>query len=89
MDIATVIGLVLAFGGILGSILSGGDITVFIDVPSVLVVGFGVIGSTFMKWPVETVKNFVSYVMKAFFFTAAEPKPIIDEIFSFPCIFNL
>ena len=50
MDIATVAGLVLVVVAIVGSILSGGDITAFIDVPSVLVVGLGVIGGTLIKW---------------------------------------
>ncbi len=80
MDIATVIGVVLAFGAIIGSILSGGDIVAFIDVPSVLVVGLGVIGSTFIKWPMETVKTVVSVGMKTLFFTPADPKETIDEI---------
>ena len=41
MDIATVIGLVLAIAAIMGSILAGGTIAAFIDVPSILVVGGG------------------------------------------------
>ena len=80
MDIGTVIGLVLAFGAILGSILVGGDIMSFVDVPSVIVVIFGMIGSTFIKWPMEVVKNVVSIGMKALFFTPADPKETIDEI---------
>ncbi len=80
MDIATVIGLVLAFGAILGSILVGGDIVAFIDVPSVIVVVFGVIGSTFIKWPMEVVKTVAGVGMKAFFFTPSDPKETIDEI---------
>ena len=41
MDITTVIGFVLCIGAVVGSILSGGDITVFADVPSLIVVGLG------------------------------------------------
>jgi len=80
MDIATVIGLVLAFGAIIGSILAGGDIVAFIDIPSVIVVGFGVIGSTFIKWPMEVVKTIAGVGMKAFFFTPSDPKETIEEI---------
>lgn len=81
MDIATVAGLVVCFVAIVGSILSGGDITVFIDVPSVLVVGLGVVGTTLMKWPMENIKLLMKYGMKAFFFTPSEPGPLIDEVF--------
>lgn len=80
MDIATVIGLVLAFGAIIGSIFAGGDFAAFIDVPSVIVVGFGVIGATFIKWPMEVVTTLVKFVMKAFFFSPADPKATIEEI---------
>ena len=41
MDIATVVGISLCLIGVLGSILAGGDIMAFIDIPSVLVVGLG------------------------------------------------
>lgn len=80
MDIATVIGLVLCVGAVIGSILAGGDMAAFIDVPSVIVVGFGVIGATFIKWPLETVKKVANIGMKALFFTPADPKATIEEI---------
>lgn len=64
MDIATIIGLALATVAIVGSIAAGGDLSIFVDIPSVLVVGLGVIGATFIKWPMEVVKNLVTYGMK-------------------------
>ncbi len=80
MDISSVIGIVLAFGAIIGSILAGGDVMAFVDIPSVIVVGFGVIGSTFIKWPLETVKKVSAYYMKGFFFSPADPKETILQI---------
>ena len=80
MDIATVAGLVLVLVAILGSIFTGGDITAFIDVPSVLVVGLGVCGGTLIKWPIEVVKNLGKVIMKTLFFTPADPKDTINEI---------
>lgn len=80
MDIATVAGLVLVFGAIIGSILAGGQLNSFFDVPSILVVGLGVIGGTLIKWPMEVVTKLVSVVMKAIFFTPADPKNTIEEI---------
>jgi chemotaxis protein MotA len=80
MDIATVVGLVLAALAILGSIMSGGSLTIFIDVPSVLVVGGGVIAATFIKWPLEAVLTLVNIFMKSLFFTNADPKETIEKI---------
>ena len=80
MDISSVIGFGLIISAILGAILASGDLGSFIDVPSVLVVGLGVIGATFLKWPLETVIGLSKVVMKVFFFTPANPKAMIDEI---------
>lgn len=80
MDIATIIGLVLAVGAIIGSILAGGDVLAFIDTPSVIVVGLGVAGVTFVKWPIEVMKKVVGISMKVLFFTPADPKQTIEEI---------
>lgn len=80
MDIATVIGLVVCTVAVLGSIMAGGSIVIFIDVPSVLVVGLGLIGSTFIKWPMDIVFKVAAFGMKSLFFTPADPKATIEEI---------
>ncbi|MBT3235232.1 MAG: motility protein A [Bdellovibrionales bacterium] len=80
MDIGSVIGLALAFGAIIGAIAVGGDVGIFVDIPSLLVVGLGVIGVTFLRWPIETVTKLASYVMKAIFFTPSDPAATIEEI---------
>lgn len=80
MDIATVIGLVVCVVAILGSILSGGSVMIFVDVASILVVGLGLVGSTFIKWPMEVVLKVVAFGMKSIFFTPADPKATIEEI---------
>ncbi len=80
MDLATIIGFVLCIGAVIGAIFAGGDIIAFIDVPSVLVVGLGVIGSTFIKWPLEIVKNVVGVAMKSIFYAPTDIKATIDEI---------
>ncbi len=80
MDIATLVGLVLCIGAVIGSILAGGDIMAFIDIPSVIVVGVGVVGVTFTKWPIEVVMKVANMGMKAIFFTPTDPKETIEEI---------
>jgi chemotaxis protein MotA len=48
VDIATLLGLVLAFGLIIASIMMGGSLTLFIDIPSVLMVFGGTVAATFI-----------------------------------------
>lgn len=80
MDLGTVIGLVLATIAIIGSILYGSPLSIFIDIPSVGIVGGGVVATTLIKWPMEDVKGLVKIYMKSIFFSAADPKGTIDEI---------
>lgn len=80
MDISTVAGLVLATLAIIGSILYGSPLSIFIDPPSIVVVGGGVIATTLIKWPMENVKMLVSYFMKSIFSTPVDPKAMIEEI---------
>lgn len=82
MDIATIIGAVLISIAIVGSILTSSDLMTFIDVPSFIVVGFGVIGAAFMKWPMETVTKIAQFAMKSVFYTNADAKATINEIVS-------
>ena len=80
MDIATIVGLLLVLVAIIGAISVSASLGIFIDVPSMLVVGLGVTGGTLIKWPIETVKSLFTYISKALFFTAIDPKQVIEEI---------
>ena len=66
MDIATIIGVVLSFVLILAAIFLGGSMVLFIDVPSMLIVIGGTIGSTLVKNPLATVLGTAKVVGKAF-----------------------
>jgi len=80
MDLSTVAGLVLATFAITGSIIYGSPLSIFIDIPSVVIVGGGVIATTLIKWPIENVKALMSYYMKSVFTTPVDTKAIIEEI---------
>ena len=80
MDLTTVIGLVLGTIAIIGSILYGSPLSIFIDVPSIAVVGGGVVAVTFIKWPMEAIKTLVAVFMKSIFTTPSDPKAMIEEI---------
>lgn len=80
MDISTVAGLVLATLAIIGSILYGSPLTIFIDIPSIAVVIGGVTAATLIKWPMEYVKSLVTVFLKSIFNTTPNPKAMIEEI---------
>jgi chemotaxis protein MotA len=80
MDISTVAGLVLAVLAIIGSILYGSPLSIFIDIPSIFVVGGGVLAATLIKWPMENVKTLVVIFMKSIFNSTPDAKAMIAEI---------
>jgi len=55
VDITTLIGIVVAFGLVIVSILMGGDGTWFINYPSVMIVGGGTMGATLLSYPLSEV----------------------------------
>ncbi len=65
MDLATIIGLVGAFGLMIAAIMYGGPITAFIDVPSVLLVLFGSVAIMAVGYPASKLKSAVSVLLNA------------------------
>ncbi len=67
MDLATFVGFGLALILVIGGMFAGGDIGIFINVPSLLITGGGAIGVTIMANPMSRVKKAIGMVKKAFF----------------------
>ncbi|KUJ96878.1 MAG: chemotaxis protein MotA [Desulfonauticus sp.] len=80
MDIGTIIGIVLAFGLIVGSIILGGNFGAFIDIPSILIVVGGTLAVTFVMFPMGRVLGAVKVMLKAFFGAPPDPKALIKNI---------
>lgn len=66
MDVATLIGLILAMGLIVGSILVGGSITAFIDVPSLLIVVGGTFAVGLVSYPLKEMLGSIKVAKHAF-----------------------
>ena len=79
MDIATLIGLIGAFGVIIASILVGGDFGTFVNVPSILVVMGGTVMAVLMKFPLGVFLGSFKVAMKAFLHKAEAATDLIDE----------
>lgn len=80
MDIATVIGLVSGTVLIFGSIMLGGSLGTFINVPSLLVVVGGTIAVTLIRFKMADVIGSIKVTLKAFLFKMQNPEDIIEEM---------
>ncbi len=77
MDIATVIGVVFAFGMVLMGIMSGGPLTLFVNVPSLLIVIGGTFGIIFINYPLREVLGLAGVVKNVFFTQPRDAKGLI------------
>jgi chemotaxis protein MotA len=80
VDIATLIGLLGGFGIIIGAIASGGDVMLFVNVPSVLIVVGGTFMVTLMQVSLKDFLGSFSIGMKAFFYKTDDAQQLIEEV---------
>ena len=73
MNISGLIGLVIAFGLIIYGIMSGGEISNFIDPASIYIVVGGTIGAVIFNYPVSILKNVPKMLKIAFLPTKYDP----------------
>ncbi len=83
MDIATLLGMVSAFGLMVVAILQGGKLSLFIDIPSVMIVVGGTIGATLVDFPLKEVLRSIAVAKKAVFNKLEIPTKYIDTLVSF------
>ncbi|MEJ2528868.1 MAG: MotA/TolQ/ExbB proton channel family protein, partial [Gammaproteobacteria bacterium] len=79
MDIATLIGLLGGFGIIIGAIATGGDVMLFVNVPSILLVVGGTFMVTLMQVSLKDFLGSFKIAMKAFFYQTYDATQLIEE----------
>jgi len=67
MDIATILGVISAFGLVLIAIFMGGGIQLFVNIPALMIVVGGTLGATMINYPLKEVFGVFSVVKKALF----------------------
>lgn len=83
MDIATIIGLLLAFGMIAASvIMGGGTFAAFWDTASVLMVLGGTTGAVLTCFPLKTLIKTPRVVLKSFLYKSPSPAELIKQLVS-------
>lgn len=73
MDIATILGLLVSFGLIGAALLFGGELSVFLNTPSVFIVMGGTLGAILTNYPLSVVLHTGSVIRKTI--VAVQPKP--------------
>ncbi|RCU45246.1 MULTISPECIES: flagellar motor protein PomA [Corallincola] len=79
MDLATLIGLVGAFGFVVMAMILGGDLTMFFDVPSVLIVLIGSMFVVMMQFSIGQFFAALKITAKAFMFKLERPEDLIEK----------
>lgn len=79
MDLATLIGLIGAFGIVLTSIVLGGSAGTFVNTPSLLVVLGGTALVTMMKFSLGKFLGAATIAVKAFLHKPMSPEALIEE----------
>ena len=83
-DIATLGGLLLAMGGILGGLLiEGGKLTDITQVTALMIVLGGTIGAVMVTTPLKTLIRAGKYLGDVFFEKREEPQQVIEEIIGY------
>jgi len=82
MDIATLVGIVTAFALVLSAILMGGSLALFVNIPSVLIVLGGSLGSTMINYPLPDMLKVLSVVKNAFLHKQVTAKDVISNFVS-------
>jgi len=83
VDIATIIGIVAAFGLMLMAILQGGGMGMFIDVPSMLIVFGGTAGVALINFPLGDVLSAANVAKKTFLFKEPNTNELIAQLMEF------
>ncbi len=80
MDIATLLGILSAFGLLGIAIVGQGDFTIFMNFTSLLIVMGGTLGATLINYPLKDVVDVLTVARKAFVEDKREYMDLIPEI---------
>jgi len=82
MDLATLIGLILAVVGIIGgNILEGGNPAALINIPGVMIVFVGTFGAVMISQPLSVIIGLPKFILKAFLGGAAHNSAETVDLF--------
>ncbi len=83
MDIATVVGVISAFGLVFVAIFMGGGIQIFINIPALMIVVGGTLGATMINYPLRDIFGVLNVVKKTLFSQNISVDEIINRFLGF------
>jgi chemotaxis protein MotA len=83
MDIATIVGVISAFGLVSIAILMGGGVGTFINIPALMIVVGGTMGATMINYPLKDVIGVMKVVQKALFAKNISIKELTEKFKDF------
>jgi chemotaxis protein MotA len=83
MDIATILGVISAFGLVWIAIFMGGGIQLFINIPALMIVVGGTLGATMINYPLRDVFGVFKVVKKALFAKNTSVAELIKRFMGF------
>lgn len=83
MDLSTIIGIGAAFGLMLMAILQGGPLTIFINIPSIMIVFGGTFGNTLVHYPFGDVFDALNVAKKTFLHKEVSVNSLIIQLMEF------
>jgi len=86
MDIATIVGFIAGISLVLISIMMGGSIAIFINVPSLILVFGGTIASTLINFPLGDVLGVFNTAKNSFIQRLSPPENLIEKLVEFATV---
>ncbi len=83
MDLGSVFGLLGTWALVFWAMMSGGEIGIFIDVPSVIMVIGGTMTVTFLCFPVSYLKRMIRVLRNGFFAKEKNVQQLIEDLVSY------
>ncbi len=80
MDLATILGLIAAFGLMVSAIMQGSSLMVFVDLAALTIVIGGTLGTVLVHFPFGDIMGAFNVARKAFFHKAQSPTDIIERL---------
>ncbi len=79
MDLATLLGMLIAFGFIFGAIATGGSVMLFVNPPSLLIVFGGSIAVVLMQFTLGQFFGAMKVAARGFMHKAVDPQELIEQ----------
>ena len=86
MDIATVIGILLGFLCVIGAIMAGGSIAVFVHIPSMLIVVGGMLAATLIHFSLKQVLSIMPVIKKTLFYKLPAQAELVQDMVDYSAV---